>query len=104
MIRRPPRSTLFPYTTLFRSSFEIMHPEKLNAAQEKGPEKIRAFLRERESTGVQQCIEEAVLKLLDLIVVYPVEVDHHCADKGGHILPDPFREPRGSTPEHVAFH
>src|SRR5436309_14541551 len=22
MIRRPPRSTLFPYTTLFRSSFE----------------------------------------------------------------------------------
>src|SRR5205809_5732976 len=23
MIRRPPRSTLFPYTTLFRSTFEI---------------------------------------------------------------------------------
>src|SRR5256885_7490141 len=23
MIRRPPRSTLFPYTTLFRSGFEI---------------------------------------------------------------------------------
>src|SRR2546430_3654939 len=23
MIRRPPRSTLFPYTTLFRSSFEL---------------------------------------------------------------------------------
>ena len=23
MIRRPPRSTLFPYTTLFRSSFDI---------------------------------------------------------------------------------
>src|SRR2546430_5721117 len=25
MIRRPPRSTLFPYTTLFRSSFDIRH-------------------------------------------------------------------------------
>src|SRR2546422_1982400 len=24
MIRRPPRSTLFPYTTLFRSDFEIV--------------------------------------------------------------------------------
>src|SRR5256885_12938313 len=24
MIRRPPRSTLFPYTTLFRSSFRIV--------------------------------------------------------------------------------
>src|SRR2546426_6931966 len=25
MIRRPPRSTLFPYTTLFRSRFDIHH-------------------------------------------------------------------------------
>src|SRR3712207_9038282 len=27
MIRRPPRSTLFPYTTLFRSIFAIVRPE-----------------------------------------------------------------------------
>src|SRR3989442_11914827 len=26
MIRRPPRSTLFPYTTLFRSSFSMRLP------------------------------------------------------------------------------
>src|SRR3712207_6980575 len=26
MIRRPPRSTLFPYTTLFRSSLEMTRP------------------------------------------------------------------------------
>src|SRR2546430_9289105 len=26
MIRRPPRSTLFPYTTLFRSAFLDQHP------------------------------------------------------------------------------
>src|SRR5688572_32825468 len=26
MIRRPPRSTLFPYTTLFRSSAEVRSP------------------------------------------------------------------------------
>src|SRR3712207_7125509 len=25
MIRRPPRSTLFPYTTLFRSSVSVLH-------------------------------------------------------------------------------
>src|SRR5205807_3439085 len=25
MIRRPPRSTLFPYTTLFRSAFAFLH-------------------------------------------------------------------------------
>src|SRR3712207_6953449 len=28
MIRRPPRSTLFPYTTLFRSSFAAVHVER----------------------------------------------------------------------------
>src|SRR3712207_8390634 len=27
MIRRPPRSTLFPYTTLFRSSQVVVHPD-----------------------------------------------------------------------------
>src|SRR2546430_4049892 len=31
MIRRPPRSTLFPYTTLFRSIFS---PARVTAAQE----------------------------------------------------------------------
>src|SRR5258708_11882226 len=25
MIRRPPRSTLFPYTTLFRSALDLLH-------------------------------------------------------------------------------
>src|SRR5690349_23088953 len=29
MIRRPPRSTLFPYTTLFRSRQGSQHPEVL---------------------------------------------------------------------------
>src|SRR6266481_9393733 len=28
MIRRPPRSTLFPYTTLFRSGADVMPNEK----------------------------------------------------------------------------
>src|SRR2546421_3324525 len=28
MIRRPPRSTLFPYTTLFRSMFSYVSPEQ----------------------------------------------------------------------------
>src|SRR3712207_8979960 len=29
MIRRPPRSTLFPYTTLFRSSFGCIHKARV---------------------------------------------------------------------------
>src|SRR2546430_8216288 len=32
MIRRPPRSTLFPYTTLFRSALASVFPELIVAA------------------------------------------------------------------------
>src|SRR2546430_10048239 len=34
MIRRPPRSTLFPYTTLFRS-FDSVNPDALALVQER---------------------------------------------------------------------
>src|SRR5687768_17659963 len=36
MIRRPPRSTLFPYTTLFRSSGDLQHQIARAAAAELG--------------------------------------------------------------------
>ncbi|MCI4371368.1 MAG: redox-regulated ATPase YchF, partial [Thermoplasmata archaeon] len=85
------------------SSFRLVHPEKLSPAQTKGLDVIHAFLRERGSTGVQACIEEAVFKLLDLIVVYPVEDEHHWTDKSGNVLPDAFLVPRGSTAVDVAF-
>src|SRR3712207_7131065 len=32
MIRRPPRSTLFPYTTLFRSKVDQLYPERPKAS------------------------------------------------------------------------
>src|SRR3712207_7722961 len=49
MIRRPPRSTLFPYTTLFRSTDHERYSERLNAyvREELGPdeaEDVRAHL------------------------------------------------------------
>src|SRR3712207_9242361 len=42
MIRRPPRSTLFPYTTLFRSS----HPEGRHRAMEMTRAEVFERLRE----------------------------------------------------------
>src|SRR6266496_6198630 len=44
MIRRPPRSTLFPYTTLFRSG-----PARLRFARPLRPPR-RAWTRDRKST------------------------------------------------------
>src|SRR3989454_11961452 len=34
MIRRPPRSTLFPYTTLFRSNAKLADPRTLKTSRE----------------------------------------------------------------------
>src|SRR5438552_16447797 len=41
MIRRPPRSTLFPYTTLFRSSSEfLLDPRRLTVALSRARQKL----------------------------------------------------------------
>src|SRR3712207_7712605 len=50
MIRRPPRSTLFPYTTLFRSR-EAAHAERLEAL---APH-VRVVPHELHAEGVRPC-------------------------------------------------
>src|SRR2546430_13890379 len=49
MIRRPPRSTLFPYTTLFRSSTgrarESLRP-RTEGRRQPGPERLLSYRRE----------------------------------------------------------
>src|SRR3712207_8010865 len=49
MIRRPPRSTLFPYTTLFRSRADRRAPPR--AARRRLPAVHRARLRARRRRG-----------------------------------------------------
>src|SRR2546422_7184796 len=44
MIRRPPRSTLFPYTTLFRSEPARQQREHLLCPAPRGPERVREAL------------------------------------------------------------
>lgn len=84
-------------------SFRIIKPEKLTPSQAKALDTVAAFLEKRGSTGVQTCLEDAVFKLLDLVVVYPVEDEHHWTDKSGNVLPDAYLVPRGSTALDVAF-
>ncbi len=54
------------------------------------------------STGIYRCIEESV-SMLDLIVVYPVEDEHHLTDKEKRVLPDAFLIPNGSTAKDLAY-
>src|SRR5256886_8590146 len=51
MIRRPPRSTLFPYTTLFRSLLEETIPKAQGLAKKNdfAAEDLSAFLPQAES-------------------------------------------------------
>src|SRR2546425_4229007 len=73
MIRRPPRSTLFPYTTLFRS----LHME---------------IVRERLEREFN----------LDLISTVPnVEYHVHKTDGAVELVENPSLMPHGSTVDHV---
>src|SRR5436305_15052240 len=53
MLRPPPRSTLFPYTTLFRSRLLIASaPHKWSRVRVPGTEHIRLASKDRKSTGL----------------------------------------------------
>jgi len=85
------------------SDFTIVKKEELSERQGKALEYIKSHvLKKYGSTGIQKCIEEAV-KMLNLIVVYPVEDDSHLTDKEGRILPDAHLIPRGSTAKDLAY-
>jgi len=64
---------------------------------------ISDFLEEHGSTGVQDCLERAVLDKLDLIAIYPVEDETHFTDSQQRVLPDAFLLPRGSTALDLAY-
>src|SRR2546429_7305169 len=48
MIRRPPRSTLFPYTTLFRSGQEVLDRQLGRLGEDLGAPRVAVLLLERE--------------------------------------------------------
>src|SRR2546430_4882141 len=49
MIRRPPRSTLFPYTTLFRSGLVLLH-DREPPADRRNARHVPTELQDRKST------------------------------------------------------
>lgn len=86
------------------ADFEVVAPDKLNERQRKALEYIRHHVLEPwKSTGVQQCLEAAVFRLLDHIVVFPVEDENHMSSKAGDVLPDAHLLKRGSTARDLAY-
>src|SRR5687768_18183634 len=67
MIRRPPRSTLFPYTTLFRSRAHAQVDDRDRQRREdphRGePGDVLQLQREREGEGGRQRLNHVVVRL-----------------------------------------
>src|SRR5260370_7023083 len=80
MIRRPPRSTLFPYTTLFRSR-QLQH-ERRTAGQVVGPERAAQArehgARSEEHTSELQSHLNLVCRLLLEKKKKNSELHYHC--------------------------
>ena len=83
------------------ADFEIVG--ELSPAQKEGLERIRSLLKQYGGTGVQECVNSAVFKLLDTIVVYPVEDENKFSDKDGRVLPDAFLMKKGGTAHDLAY-
>jgi len=86
------------------SDFKITHPEKLSAGQIKALEAIREkVLTKNGSTGIQNAMNLAYFKLLNMITVYPVEDLEHLSDHNGRVLPDTYLIPQGTTARQFAY-
>src|SRR2546426_11968281 len=83
MIRRPPRSTLFPYTTLFRSRAhdreEAVHGERLNG-EGVGREAVE------EITDLAPAVKGEREALEVGVELAPEVVDHALADADGGVV------------------
>jgi ribosome-binding ATPase YchF (GTP1/OBG family) len=85
-------------------NFKILQPEKLSQSQIAALETIREKVLSKEgSTGVQNAINMAYFKLLNMITVYPVEDVEHLADHNGRVLPDAYLVPYGTTARQFAY-
>ena len=87
-----------PGSSKFSSDSSNLKDNQINALK-----LISDFLEENGSTGVQECLEKAVLDKLDLIAIYPVEDETHFTDGQQRVLPDAFLLPRGSTALDLAY-
>lgn len=102
-LRRATEKHLIEYTP-GDAEFKIAQPEKLAGSQKRALETIKEkILLVHGSTGVQDAINTAYFKLLDMITVYPVEDVEHLADHNGQILPDAYLVPRGTTAKQFAY-
>ncbi len=74
--------------------FDVKNQDGLNEKQKMGLDFVKKNVLDKfGSTGVQECLDAAVFKLLNYIVAYPVANINHLTDKKGKVLPDALLVP-----------
>jgi ribosome-binding ATPase YchF (GTP1/OBG family) len=85
-------------------NFKILNSQSVTQTQLKALETIKErVLTKFGTTGVQDAINMAYFKLLNSIVVYPVEDIEHLSDHEGRVLPDAYIVPYGTTARGLAY-
>lgn len=85
-------------------NFNILKPNEITEAQSKALKIVQeCILLKFGTTGVQEVINTAYFKLLNMIVVYPVEDIEHLSDHEGRVLPDAYIVPYGTTARQLAY-
>ncbi len=100
-LRKADKAALIKYVP-GSNDFTGAGEQALNERQSRALERIRAFLQ-HSATGVQNALESAAFKLLDLVSVFPVEDENKLTNHQGEVLPDAFLVRRGSGPQELAY-
>lgn len=85
-------------------NYKITNPDALTEAHRKALQTIKKrILIPFGTTGVQEAINTAYFKLLNCIVVYPVEDIEKLSNHKGEVLPDAYIVPYGTTAGQLAY-
>lgn len=85
------------------TSYDFVDKSKLNEKQIAACDKMGGWLKIHGSTGVQDILEQVVFKVLDMMIIYPVEDEHKWIDKQNRVLPDAYLMRRGSNAKDLAY-
>lgn len=101
-LRRAAKAGLIDYLPGDKS-FKIIRDDLLTPKQRDVLIKIREFMQTFNGTGVQEALNTAIFKVLNHIVVYPVEDISKLTDSKGNVLPDAYLVPGGTTVQELAY-
>jgi ribosome-binding ATPase YchF (GTP1/OBG family) len=101
-LRRAAEAGLVDYTPGDKD-FTVKDPAKLTQGQLAALDLIRErIFKKYGRTGLQEVLNTAFYSLLDMITVYPVEDAEKLTNHHGHVLPDCFLVPKGTTSKQFA--